>query len=194
MLVVSRVPRASARVPSALTAAETTTALAIAHTAAGGELPGPGWLLLVALTAYGASALVLGRKTPIRVALPALVGAQVLLHAWLVALTPEHAGHAGPTGHTAHVGHPGGLAQGDGLLGLTWPMLAAHVAAGALAALAWALRRRAVEVLLAWAEGPRGVVLPRRPAAPARTATAPRIPFLLAAPTRGPPVELRAAS
>lgn len=172
--VLRTVPRAGSRVSAGLTAVETTTALAIAHTAAGGELPSGGWLVAVAATVYGAASLVLRRRAPLRVAVPALVGAQVLLHAWLVALTVEHAGHV------AHetVG---------GVLGLSWSMLAAHLLAGAVTALALVLRRRAVAVLLAWREQPRLAV----PLRTARLVEAPRalVTGLLAdvAPTRGPP-------
>ncbi|UMG93159.1 YcnI family protein [Nocardioides sp. TF02-7] len=110
---------------------------------------------------YGASRLVLRRNVRIRVVLPALVGAQVLLHAWLVTLS----GHG--TTHGAQ----------DGPLGLGWPMLLAHLAAGAVAALAWALRRRAVDVLLAWLDPARAVpplLRERAPAAGRRGAAAAR--------------------
>lgn len=174
MLVLRTVPRGGSRVSAGLTAAETTTALAIAHTAAGGELPSGGWLLAVAATVYGAASLVLRGRSPLRVAVPALVGAQVLLHAWLVALTVEHSGHA------AH-------AAAGGVLGLSWSMLGAHLLAGAVTALALVLRRRAVAVLLSWREQPRIAV----PLWPAGIVEAPGglVARLLAdvAPTRGPP-------
>lgn len=171
VLTVRRVPRRAGRLSAGLTAAETTTALAIAHAAAGGQLPSGAWLLVVAATVYGAASLVLRGRSPMRVAVPALVGTQVLLHAWLVALTAEHPGHA-------TVG---------GVLGLSWSMLAAHLLAGAVTALALVLRRRAVAVLLAWRDQARLAVTLRAP----RPVEAP--PGLLAgliaclAPTRGPP-------
>lgn len=181
MLVLRKVPRGGSRLSAGLTAAETTTALAIAHTAAGGELPSGGWLLAVAATVYGAAGLVLRGRTPLRVAVPALVGVQVLLHAWLVALTVEHAGHAA---HEA----------AGGVLGLSWSMLAAHVLAGAVTALALALRRRAVAVLLSWRVQPR-LAVPLR-TAPVVEASRVLVARLLAAvaPTRGPPVVARATA
>lgn len=181
MLILREVPRPGVRLSAGLAAAETTAALGIAHTAAGGALPSTGWLLAIAVTAYGASLLVLRGRVPVRVATPALVGLQVVLHAWLVAIT------AG-TGV-----HPHGSAS-DPLLGLTWPMLLAHLAAGVVAAVAWVLRRRAVDVLLGWSDTP-GPEIPHRarvaaravrPAAPGRSART--------LPTRGPPRPLPAAA
>lgn len=181
MLTLHRVPRAGSRWSAALVAAESTAALTLAHTAAGGTLPGVDWLALIGVTAYAASRVVLRGRAPVRVMLPVLVAGQVLLHAWLVALTPSHldAGHAG---HAAAGGE--GAA---GLLGLTSPMLAAHVAAGCVAAAAWVLRRRAVDVLLGWSEQP-AVAVPH----PVRALTRPAAPrvrraVLAVAPTRGPP-------
>ena len=144
-------------------------------------LPSAGWLLVIAATAYGASLLVLRGRAPVRVMVPALVGLQVLSHAWLVALT-------GGTG-----AHPHG-SSADALLGLSWPMLLAHVAAGLVAALAWMLRRRAVDVLLGWTGTPtchiphraRFTARRSRPTPPGRRVTT--------LPTRGPPRALPAAA
>lgn len=160
-----------------MAAAETTVAFGIAHTAAGGEPPLPGWLLVVAVTAYWAGSLVLRDRTPIRVVLPALVAVQMLLHAWLVTLS----GHA--------VTHGGAHDAGSGVvLGLTWQMLLAHLAAGAVAALAWALRRKAVSVLAA-CDGAGRATAPEAPyVAPASRPRAVRpVAVLRIAPTRGPP-------
>ena len=181
VLILREVPRSGVRVSAGLTAAETTAALAIAHTAAGGMLPSAGWLLVIAATAYGASLLVLRGRLPVRVMLPALVGSQVLLHAWLVALTSG-------TGM-----HPHG-AGSDALLGLTWPMLLAHLGAGLVAAAAWLLRRRAVDVLLGWVDSA-APDIPHRGRAAARRADRPLQPrYLTARPTRGPPLVLPAAA
>lgn len=177
VLIVRRVPRPGLRLSAALTAGETTTALAIAHTTAGGELPSAAWLLLIAVTVYGAAILVLRGKAPLRVVIPALVGAQVVLHAWLVALVADHADHAE---------HAAQLTAG-GALGLSWSMLGAHLLAGAVTAVALVLRRRAVAVLLAWQAQP-------RPAVPLRSRSVTEAPRALTAsvlaactPTRGPP-------
>jgi len=181
VLILREVPRSGGRLSAGLASAETTTALAIAHTAAGGELPAPGWLLAVAVTASGASLLVLRHRAPVRVMLPAMVGLQVLLHAWLVALS------AGSDLHR----HGSGS---DALLGLTWPMLLAHVAAGLVAAVAWVLRRRAVDVLLGWADAPLPPVALRRSVGAPHVTPGPTRRDLVARPTRGPPRALLAAS
>jgi hypothetical protein len=180
VLVLREVPRSGVRLSAGLAAAETTTALAIAHTAAGGELPSTGWLLAVASMAYGASLLVLRGRAPVRVVLPALVGLQVLLHAWLVALTAGSGLHAHTSGSEA-------------LLGLTWPMLLAHLAAGLVAAVGWVLRRRAVDVLLGWSDARLPAVALRR-VRTGRTTSAPTARYLVARPTRGPPRALVAAT
>ena len=181
MLVLREVPRGGVRLSAGLTAAETTTALALAHTAAGGVLPSAGWLLAIAVTTYGASLLVLRGRARVALTVPVLVGLQVLLHAWLVTLTAG----AG--------GHPHG-AGADALLGLTWPMLLAHVAAGMVAALAWTIRRRAVDVLLRWADAldPQVPHRPRLDGRRNRPMPAGRPVWTL--PKRGPPLDLAAAT
>lgn len=122
--------------PAALGSLESVAALALAHVAAGGEVPQPLWLAAFGALVYAASLPVLRGRAGIGVVLPALVVAQVIGHAWLVALVP--AGHAGH-------GHEGGA-----LLGLTPSMLAAHAAAALVTGVMWAVRRRVVEVLVHW--------------------------------------------
>jgi len=181
VLILREVPRAGVRLAAGLAAAETTTALAIAHTAAGGMLPSASWLLIVAATAYGAGLLVLRGRAPVRVVLPALIGLQVILHAWLVALTEVGGLHTHGSGS-------------DALLGLSWPMLLAHLGAGLVAGAAWVLRRRAVDVLLGWSDTP-------SPAVPFKAqlvagAVRPRVGSRHdgAAPARGPPSPVAAAA
>lgn len=181
MLILREVPRSGVRLSAGLTAAETTAALALAHTAAGGTLPSAGWLVAIAATVYGASLLVLRGRLRVRVVLPALVGVQVLLHAWLVALT---------SGTGTHPHGPGS----DALLGLTWPMLLGHVAAGLVAATAWVLRRRAVDVLLGWSDAPTPDIPHRERVAARHVAPMPQRHYLSAGPTRGPPQALPAAA
>ncbi|TIC87937.1 hypothetical protein E8D34_06490 [Nocardioides sp. GY 10113] len=181
MLIVRRVPRCAARgaapVGAGLAAAETVTAFTVAHRAAGGVLPGVEALLAVALLVYGAGLLVLGRRARLRSVLPGMVVAQLAVHAATIALSP-----ASPRGHAHHEVATGGVA------GLTGPMVAAHLAAALVTALAWSLRRRAVEVLVAWSA-------PGALPAPLRCGAA-RMPVPLrvwsawrrgAAATRGPP-------
>jgi len=181
VLILREVPRSGARLSAGVTAAETTVALGVAHTAAGGALPSAGWLLAIAATVYGASLLVLRGRVPVRVAMPALVGLQVVLHAWVVALTAGSGMHA----HGS---------ASDPLLGLSWPMLLAHLAAGAVAASAWVLRRRAVVVLLGWSDAPTPQI-PHRARVLARAARAmPAGRSARALPARGPPWPLPAAA
>lgn len=160
--------------PAALGSLESVVALALAHVAAGGEVPHPLWLAAFGALVYAASLPVLRHRADISRVLPALVVAQVLGHAWVVALAP--AGHAGH-------GHEDGM-----LLGLTPGMLAAHGAAALVTGVTWAVRRRVVEVLLDRAD-PAVVPVP----AAARDRVLPVVVRpsgrLLAgvAPTRGPP-------
>lgn len=181
VLILREVPRAGVRLSAGLTATETTAALGIAHTAAGGVPPTAGWLLAIAATAYGAGLLVLRGRAPVRVMVPVLVGLQVLLHAWLVALTGGTGAHQHGSGE-------------DALLGLTWPMLLAHVAAGLVAALAWVLRRRAVDVLLGWADSTTPDVPHRLRVRAGCKRPAPAGRSVVALPARGPPCALPAAA
>lgn len=160
-----------------LVALESVAALALAHLAAGGEGLDPWWLAAFGVLVYAASGVVLRGRAGIRVVLPALLAVQVLGHAWLVALSPgTHLGH----GHAT-----------VGLLGLTPSMLAAHVVAAAVTGVMWALRRRAVDVLLRWADQGR----PPLPAGGSRRLAATAAPVahrwhVGTAPTRGPPSRL----
>ncbi|MBM7519366.1 hypothetical protein [Nocardioides nitrophenolicus] len=174
MLTVRRTPRARVRLSATLGSLESVTALVVAHLAAGGELPSAWWLAGFAVLVYAASGVVLRERAGIRVVLPALLAAQVLGHAWLVALAP----HA----------HPGHEHAASAFLGLTPAMLGAHLLAATVTGAMWVLRRRAVEVLLRWTE-PGVVPVPavRGAAGPdPRPARTPREHRALA-PTRGPP-------
>lgn len=167
--------------PAALGSLESVAALALAHVAAGGEVPQPFWLAAFGALVYAASLPVLRRRAGIGLVLPALVVAQVLGHAWLVALAP-----AGHTGHS----HDGGM-----LLGLTPSMLAAHAAAALVTGVMWAVRRRVVEVLVHWTDpgllpvpaAPRSRVLPVVVRASSRL-------LVSVTPTRGPPALVRATA
>lgn len=182
VLILREVPRSGVHVSAGMAAAETTTALGLAHTAAGGAAPSPGWLLAAAAIAYGASLVVLRGRAPVRVVAPVFVVLQIVLHAWLVALTAGTEVHA----------HAGGT---EAAFGLSWPMLLAHAGAGMVAAAAWVLRGRAVDVLLGWRDQP-------TPGIPHRTRTRADRGFRVAPagrdvsvlPTRGPPPQLFAAA
>lgn len=174
MLTVRRSPRARVRVPATLGSLESVAALALAHVAAGGEVPAPLWLVAFGVLVYVASGIVLRRRAGISVVLPVLLAAQVLGHAWLVTLDPAtHAGH----------GHAGG-----GVLGLTPAMLAAHGVAAVVTGVMWTLRKRAVDVLLHWSD-PGALPLPTRrtPSVRPRFTVAVLRHHVATAPTRGPP-------
>lgn len=167
---------------SARCTAETLLVVVLAHTWAGGSLPSAGWLAAVAvlMTVCGVAVL-RGRVRPL-VALPLLVAAQLLLHAWMHTLAAgEHAAHAV---HAAHAAQSGAVA------GLDLPMLLAHLAGAAVTALAWDLRRRAVRVVVEVSEV--ALVPPpalaSTPATPRRVAVRAQRHALLVSPLRGPPV------
>jgi hypothetical protein len=173
------VPRPGTALRSALATLEIMTVLIGAHTWAGGQLPSTGWMAGAAVLVFAGGLVVLRGKLPLRLIVPALVAAQLLLHCWMVVLAPaapmEHA-------HGAHVTH----------LELTWQMVLAHVVGGVVTALVWELRRRAVEVVLTWAEVG---VLPMPTLRRTVTRSAPVLPLrrpLVVVPLRGPPVGLAA--
>ncbi|HET9422455.1 MAG TPA: hypothetical protein VFO49_15045 [Nocardioides sp.] len=176
MLSIQVLPRRGVLARAALATVEIMTLLVAAHTWAGGELPVAGWMVATAGLVLAASTMVLRGRLPLRAMVPALVGAQLLLHCWLVVL--------GPTSGHVHGPH----------LDLTWQMVLAHVAGGLGTALIWELRRRAVEVVLTWAEvGLIPVPTPRRTV----TRQAPVLPLrrpLVVVPLRGPPVALGSAA
>ncbi len=200
MLTIRVVPRRGIALRAATASAEVSTALAVGHVWAGGTLPSAAWLAAMAGVVFGAGLLVLRGRVRPRVAVPALVATQLLLHAWLTALTAASghhaaAGHHTPPGGHLHqsdqLGHLGHLGQLGQLLPVLDPaMLAVHVGAGLLTALLWELRARAVDVVVAWTR----LLLPaprNRPHAvvPATSvAGLTRLLVVTAAPRRGPPV------
>lgn len=178
-------PREGVTLRAAVATVEVTGALALGHVWAGGSLPSVPWLAVMAAAVFGSGLLVLrGRVRPL-LAVPALVAAQLLLHAWLTTLTTS--APMEPMGAAAHTGHAHSL--------LDPSMLVVHAAGGLLTALLWELRTRAGEVVVTWTRQP----LPPLPAArravapvPAPRALASR--FVVASvPRRGPPSPLLAA-
>ena len=169
-------PLRGALLRSALATLEIMTAVVAAHTWAGGALPSVAWMAGAAALVFGAGALVLRGRAPLRAVVPVLVVAQLLLHCWMAVLAP-----ASSTGH-AHAGH----------LELTWQMVLAHLAGGLVTAVVWELRRRAVEVVLSWA-APGVLPIPMLRRVLTRSAPVPplRRP-LVVVPLRGPPVGLAA--
>jgi hypothetical protein len=186
VLTVRVLPRQGVTLRAAAATVEVTGALALGHLWAGGSLPSVPWLAVMAVAVFGAGVLVLrGRVRPL-VAVPVLVAAQLLLHAWLSALTTggDPMGHAG-----------GAMHAGEGHALLDPRMLAVHVGGGLVTAVMWELRSRAAEVVVTWTRQP----LPplqavRRRVAPvvAPRSLASRF-VVVAVPRRGPPALLRAA-
>ncbi|MCD4535887.1 hypothetical protein LRP67_17505 [Nocardioides sp. cx-169] len=175
------VPRRGLVLRAALATLEVMLGTVAAHTAAGGSLPSAAWIGLAAALVLGGSLLVLRGTVPLGIAVPALAAAQLLVHCWLVALSPAHdmAGHVAAGPHAAAVGPP---------LELSAPMLAAHVAAALLTAGVWHGRGRALEVLLAWSDLAPLPIPARRATAATGPALTPLVHgLLLAAPRRGPP-------
>jgi hypothetical protein len=182
VLTVRVLPRRGVTLRAAVSTVEVCAVLGLGHLLAGGQLPSLVWLAVMAAAVFGAGLLVLHGRVRPAVAVPALVATQLLLHAWLTALTSasdldaHHAQHVDALGAHAHAT-------------LEPSMLAVHVAGGVLVAVLWELRARAAEVVVAWVRQP----LPPLPGV--RRAPAPvAAPLSLvarfavsAAPRRGPP-------
>ena len=173
MLSLLVLPRRRVLARSALATVEIMIVLIAAHTWAGGRLPAAGWMVATAVLVFAAGAIVLRGTVPLRVMVPALIGAQLLLHSWMTVLTPV-------PGHQHHGGH----------LDLTWQMLLAHVAGGVVTALVWAMRRRAVEVLVSWSDVGIVPVPTLRRSVPRYAPLLPMRRPLVVVPLRGPPVGL----
>lgn len=187
MLTVRVVQRQSAAARSAWATAEIVTTLVAAHTAAGGVLPSLPWIGAMAGVVFLAGLGVLKGRVSSKVAVPALVVAQLLLHCYLTVLTPAS-------------GSMGQMQMGTGFVGhlhhvLTLPMLAAHVIGAVITALVWESRARAVDVLIAWSRPPRALLpVARRLVAETAPLVRPATQQVIAvAPRRGPPVLVRFA-
>ncbi len=191
VLTVRVLPREGVTLRAAAATVEVTAALAVGHRVAGGSLPSVPWLLVMAGAVFGAGLLVLrGRVRPL-VAVPVLIATQLLLHAWLTALTTgtDVAGHLGadPMGAMAQTGHAHAL--------LDPSMLAVHAAGGLLTAVLWELRARVGEVVVTWTrQPPPPLPAPRRVVAPVCAPPALAERFVVAStPRRGPPVAVATA-
>jgi len=171
VLTVRVSPRGRVMPRAVLATVEIMVAVVAAHTWAGGGPPSVAWTAGAAALVLGAGVVVLRGRVSLPVAVPALVAAQLLLHCWMTVLA------AGP--HDHHGGAP---------LGLDRPMLVAHVVGGLVTALVWAVRRRAVDVLVAWSD-PGLLPAPMLPRA--LSLVAPVLPLRRptdVVPLRGPPV------
>ena len=180
VLSVRVLPRRGVALRAATATVEVTAVLALGHLWAGGTLPSLPWLAVMASLVFGAGLLVLHERVRVRVAVPALVATQLLLHAWLTALT------AGAPDHLGHVMVDGGAAHGV----LDPSMLVVHVGGALLTALLWHVRARAVDVVVTWSR-PLLPPLPlaRRIPAPVAVPASLLSRFVVAgAPRRGPPL------
>jgi len=181
---------ASAPAPhlAARTAAATALVMAgatLAHTWAGGELPGLPALLALAGALYGAGTLVLRWRVPMILLAPLVLVAQGGLHGMFGLLGPANA-------HAGHAGHAD-MAMTPAAEPFTWRMVLAHVLSTLLAVLVWWLSQRAATVVVhalhlwtAYVGGRRDAAL-GVPAAEARSAA---LVCLVGAPRRGPPVRV----
>ena len=171
-------PRPGAALRALLATVEIVLGTLAAHTWAGGTSPSAAHVAAIAGLVFVGSLVVLRGAVRAAVAVPALAAAQLLLHCWLVALSPGQAmpGHGMP-GHPLDPHH-----------GLTTPMLAAHLAAAVLTAVVWGLRERAVDVVIAWGALVRVIVpTPRLAGVSAAPRAGRRLRVVAAAPRRGPP-------
>lgn len=184
MLTVRVLPRRGTTLRAAAATVEVTTVLALGHVWAGGALPSVPWLGVMAAAVFGAGLLVLrGRVRPL-VALPVLVVAQLLLHAWLTALTAPGAADA----HLAVASH----VPAPSHTVLDPSMLAVHAVGGLVTVVLWELRTRAAEVVVTWTRQPLPPVpAPARQVAPVLVPSSPVSASVVGtAPRRGPPVGL----
>jgi len=177
----------SENLPDALRAALEITVLALAaHLVADGHVPGPGYAL-------GFGALVLAgclaqarRRERLPMVVLAVLAAPLLLHALLP--SPSMGVHAGMPGMAAVETAP---------LGLTPPMIWAHLVGALLTAIVLLGQDFVVELVLAWwARRPGAAVLPspsQPPARRSRPVRRQRAELLAASPRRGPPSD-RAAT
>jgi hypothetical protein len=163
---------------------EITTVLVAAHRAADGALPSAPWIAAMAAVVFVAGLGVLTRRVPLTVAVPPLLGVQLLLHTYLAMLAP--ASGRGAMGTVTH-GDPAATSHAVHLLG--WPMVVAHVAGAVATAAVWELRARADDVVTSWTD----TALPPLPDARRASVAAPRTgrrsrrELVLLAPRRGPP-------
>lgn len=178
-------PRLRAVPRAALATAEIMTGVTLAHTWAGGALPGLPWLVALTGVVFAASMPVVTGRASLPWMLAGVGTAQLLIHVVLVSMDPaqDHAGHA------HHVG-----AAAAAPVDLSWQMIAAHAASALITAAVWRLRRRLADLLLAlpWPVSSLADEVRLHGVRRATQAHAPRL-WLAGAPRRGPPARLRCA-
>ena len=154
---------------SLLATLEITTGATLAHLSAGGALPGVGWLAAAALAVFGVGVVVLQRRVRLLGGALAAGLTQLGLHETFAALAEPTMAHQHATGQPS--------------------MLLAHTAAAVLAVLAWALHRRAFEIVTRALEVVRLAVPCRQPARSQHVVPRPVL-WTYAPPRRGPPALL----
>lgn len=168
---------------SLLATLEIMTGATLAHLAAGGTLPGVGWLLAAAVAVFGAGVVVLQRRVGLLCGAGLAGLSQLGLHEVFAALgagpgaVHQHAAGTsiGPIGPIGSVGSAGGVA-----------MLVAHACATVLCVVVWVLHRRALAVAVRRLPVPRIAVAGRLLAASAPSVPRPA-PWVDVSPRRGPP-------
>lgn len=159
---------------SLLATLEIMTGAALAHLAAGGELPSAGWLAAAALAVFGVGIVVLQRRI-------GLLGGAVLAGLSQLGLHEVFEAYAAApaTGHqhltTSSLGSADGAA-----------MLVAHACAAVLSVLVWALHRRAFAVAVRSLPIPRAVPVGRLLAEVRQFVPRPAL-WAHVSPRRGPP-------
>ncbi|MFL6060240.1 MAG: hypothetical protein ACJ72E_03340 [Marmoricola sp.] len=154
-----------------------------AHVVGGGHLPGPGFLLALAVVVGVAAYACISRRLRAAVVVPFVLVAQVALHASLEAGAHAHAGMAmAPAPHA--------------FLNLTPPMIWAHLVTSVLTAIVLLVQEHVLAVLTTFL---RELLLPPVAGPRARRAYAAPLPelrrsLLGTSPRRGPPVLVPATS
>ncbi|MBB3091391.1 cell division protein FtsQ [Nocardioides albus] len=156
---------------SLLATLEIMTGAGLAHVAAGGALPGAGWLAAAALAVFGAGIVVLQRRV-------GLLGGALAAGLSQLALHEVFAAFAAAPG--AEHQHAAGAVDGNG------SMLLAHACAAALSVVVWGLHRKALAVVVRSLPIPRLVVVGTLLAEVQQVVPRPA-PWVDVSPRRGPP-------
>lgn len=158
---------------SLLATLEIMTGAVLAHGAAGGALPGAGWLAAAGIAVFGAGVVVLQRRVRLLTGAAVAGVTQIGLHELFAALSTTP-GAAHDHALTASSGAGGGA------------MFAAHAGAAVLSVLVWLLHRRALAVVVRSLPMPRVAVVGRLLAEVRAVVPRPAL-WAHVSPRRGPP-------
>lgn len=158
---------------SLLATLEITTGAALAHLAAGGALPGAGWLAAAALAVFGTGVVVLQRRV-------GLLGGALMAGLSQLGLHEVFAAFSTAPGaeHQHALGTPLGAESGS--------MLLAHTCVAVLSVVVWVLHRRALAVAVRRLSMPRVAVAGRLLAEAGQLLPRPAL-WADVSPRRGPP-------